>query len=79
MVSAQSNMSHILTTMYGFSTVKHVVYTNYDVWFQHTHSNMSHILTTMYGFSTVKNVTYSNYDEISGVFTYVHVLTIGNY
>jgi len=41
MVLGQSNMTHILTTMYGFSTVKHVVYTNYDVWFQH--SQICHI------------------------------------
>jgi len=36
MVSAQSNMSYILTTLYCFSTVKHVTYTNYDIWFQHS-------------------------------------------
>ena len=29
----QSNMSYVLTTMYGFSTVKLVIYTYYDVWF----------------------------------------------
>ena len=50
MVSAQSNTSYILATMYGFSKVKHVAYTNYGVLFQRTQSNMTHILTTMYCF-----------------------------